>query len=293
MELPEIVHDMCEIYGRKSRELKYWLTPSMDRSEYPRRDWVKKWSALGWVLIVLGVMGEGWFEAQVSKYDSALSNITDTVVAEAQKESANAEATAKGFDARIAESDAKAKSAEATAKKFESQIAEAQRDAAESKKEAETERLERVKLEALVAPRSLSLDQQRRIADACRKFHGHGVLVKSYGTDGEGAALAEQIIAALRAADVVVADSRGTEIVAGEFDSGVHVRAPEVEHEFASTIAGALSSIGKLKVFPINDLEPRVGSGMSGGGQGFTNPGAVFVTVRVGIKPVPVLPAAK
>jgi hypothetical protein len=88
MELPEIVHDMSEIYGRKSRELKYWLTPSMDRSEFPRRDWVKKWSALGWVLIVLGVMGEGCFEAQVSKYDSALSNLNESLVAETQQEAA-------------------------------------------------------------------------------------------------------------------------------------------------------------------------------------------------------------
>lgn len=163
MELPEIVQDMCEIHGRRSRELKYWLTPSIDRREYPKHDWVKKWAALGWVLIVLGVTGEGVFEAYVSKYDSALSNITDTVVAEAQKESANAEATAKGFDARIAESDAKAKSAEATAKQFEAQIAGAQPDAAESKKEAESERLERVKLQKQLEPRRLTGEQKEKL----------------------------------------------------------------------------------------------------------------------------------
>jgi hypothetical protein len=163
LELPEIAHDMCEIYGRKSRELKYWLVPSIDRREYPKRDWVKKWSAFGWVLIVLGVMGEGWFEAQVSKYDSALSNMTDAVVAEAQKESANAEATAKGFDAQIAESDAKAKSAEATAKQFEAQIAGAQKDAAESKKEAESERLARVQLQKELQPRRLTGEQKKKL----------------------------------------------------------------------------------------------------------------------------------
>jgi hypothetical protein len=165
LELPEIVHDMCEIYGRKSRELKYWLTPSIDRKEYPRRDWVKKWSALGWVLIVVGVMGEGWFEAQVSKYDSALSNLTDTVVAEAQKESANAEATAKGFDAKIAESDAKAKSAEATARGFEAQIADANARAAEA--ERETARLTRK-----LADRVLSPEQQKRIKAKVALFPG-------------------------------------------------------------------------------------------------------------------------
>jgi len=163
MELPEIVHDQCEIYGRSARERKYRLAPSIDRKEYPRRDWTKKWSALGWVLIVVGVLGEGWFEQQVSKYDSALSNITDTVVAEAQSESRNAEALAKGFDAQIAESNAKAKSAEATAKQFEAQIAGAQKDAAESKKDAESERLARVQLQKELEPRRLTGKQKEQL----------------------------------------------------------------------------------------------------------------------------------
>jgi hypothetical protein len=104
--------------------------------------------------------------------------------------------------------------------------------------------------------------------------------------------LAAQIIVALRTAEVVVADSRGSEIVAGGFDSGVHVRAPVAELDFAVAIAGALSKIGKLTVFPVNDPEPRVGAAMGGGGQSFTNPQAVFVTIRVGIKPLPILPKA-
>ena len=162
MELPEIVHDICEIYGRESRELKYWLTPSIDRKEYPRRDWVKKWAALGWVLIVLGVMGEGWFEEQVSKYDSALSNMTDAVVAKAEKDSADAEATARGFDAQIADSNAKAKSAEATAKGFEAQISDAKARAAEAELE----------LARLKTPRTLSKEQLERISSRVKRFGG-------------------------------------------------------------------------------------------------------------------------
>jgi hypothetical protein len=133
--------------------------------------------------------------------------------------------------------------------------------------ETEGLKAENLRLEAIIAPRSLSLDQQGWIADALRKFQGHGVLVKSYGTDGEGAALAGQIIAALRAAHVVVADSRGSEIVTGGFDIGVHVRAPVAELAFAEAIADALSTIGKLKVFPVNDPEPKVGAVMGGGGK--------------------------
>jgi hypothetical protein len=119
MEVLEITHDALEAIGRKSREHKYWLELPIDRKEYPEASpRAKLLSVIGWVLIVLGVMGEGVFEGFVSKYDTALSKMTDTVVAEAQKESANAEATAKGFDAKIAESNAKAKSADATAKGF-------------------------------------------------------------------------------------------------------------------------------------------------------------------------------
>lgn len=238
--------------------------------------------------------GRGWFEAQVSKYDSALSNLTDTVVAEAQKESSNAEATAKGFDAQIAESDAKAKSAEATAKKFEATIAEAQRDAAESKKEAAAEQLERIKLEAVVAPRSLSLDIQKGIADACVKFAGHGVLVGSYGMDGEGAALATQIMSALQAARIVVKDNRGGSVVAGEFDVGVQIRNQQAEeHEFASCLADALSRIGKLQGVALNRPWPKLGATMiAGGRQGFPV-GTPFVDVMVGLRAFRVLPPAK
>jgi hypothetical protein len=189
MELPEIVHDMWEIYGRKSRELRYWLTPSIDRREYPRRDWVKKWSALGWVLIVLGVMGEGWFEAQVSKYDSALSSMTDTVVAEAQKESSIAEATAKGFDARIAESDAKAKSAEATAKQFEAQITDANARAAQAE-------LELAKIKQW---RTLTPKQQQEIGTALSVYAGQNFAFLVFG-DPESLSFLGDIKGALKIA---------------------------------------------------------------------------------------------
>jgi hypothetical protein len=291
MEAPEIIHDMWGISKRKSIELKYWLTPSIDRRERHAQDWMKRLTAAGWVLIVLGVMGEGLSEGFVHKYDTALSILNDAIVSEAQKESAHAEATAKGFDAQIAKSNAAAKSAEATARGFEAQIAGAQRDASESKKEAEAERLERTKLEAAVAPRSLSLDQQKRIANACRAFQRHGVLIRSYGMDGEAAALGGQIIATLRAANLVVVDGRGSITVSGGFDTGVHIRGPATENWFADTLGQALSVIGDLKV-AVNDPEPSMGAIIGGGGQAFT-PGSIFLTLTVGVKPLPIIPPAK
>lgn len=87
MEAPEIWHDVREAIGRKSRELKYWLAPSIDRKEYPTPSArVKVLAAVGWVLIVLGVMGEGVSEGFVHKYDTALSTLNDTLIAETQRE---------------------------------------------------------------------------------------------------------------------------------------------------------------------------------------------------------------
>jgi hypothetical protein len=223
--------------------------------------WRKFWGLAGGILVTAGVAGEFGFTYEASRVETNLrANNHEIEILLNQGTSG-----------------ALQKAAEANARATANDLA------------AQQLKAENLRLEAIIAPRSLSLEQQRKIADACRKFHGHGVLVKSYGTDGEGAALAGQIIATLKSADIVVADSRGSEIVAGGFDSGVHVRAPGAELAFAGAIADALSTIGKLKVSPVNDPEPRTGAVMGGGGQSFTDPKAVFVTVRVGIKPLPVL----
>jgi hypothetical protein len=259
------------VVGVILEEAQEWM-PTVERTlrlnpivEYR---WAKKLVKLGWILIVIGVAGEGIFEMYVSRADSVLSTFDNILLTEAKKEAS--EAVLGAATANI-------------------QVAEARRRTAELDVAAQQLKAENLRLEAIIAPRSLSLDQQRDIAEACRKFQGHGVLMKSYGTDGEGAALAGQIIAALRVANIIVADSRGSETVAGQFDSGVHVRAPGAELAFAETIADSLSTIGKLKVFPVNDPEPRVAAVMGGGGQSFTNPNAVFVTIRVGIKPLPIV----
>lgn len=63
----------------------------------------------------------------------------------------------------IANIEAIAADAEATARQFESQIAGAQKDAAESKKEAELERLARVQLQKELEPRRLTGVQKEKL----------------------------------------------------------------------------------------------------------------------------------
>ncbi len=152
------------------------------------------------VLIVLGVIGEGVFEGFVSKYDTALSNMTDTIVAEAQKESAHAEATAKGFDAQIAQSNAAAKSAEATAKQFEAQIASALQSAAASKQDAESERLARVKLQKALQPRRLTGVQVDKLTKLLHAMGQAPIGIATPPFDAESTDFGNDIFAAFNAA---------------------------------------------------------------------------------------------
>ena len=274
--------------------------------------WARALSKIGWVLIVIGVAGEGLYEARVSRADGWLQDFSNILLASAQRQAADAigdagranqrasenerqaalaRSDAKKAEGHLADALAKAESAKALAKGYDKQIAESKAQAEAAHAVAESERLERIKLEAAVAPRSLSLEQQRQIAAVCRQFAGHRVLVSSYGLDGEGAAIGAQIITLLRSVlgNDNVLDSRASIVVTGGFQFGIHLRGPDSEREFIRNLSDALTSVGHLQTF-VNQPPPRMGAMMGGGGQGFPA-GTVFVDVMIGIKPVPILPS--
>jgi hypothetical protein len=188
MEGFEILHDMWGIFWRKSIELTYWMAPSIDRKKYRAPDWMKLMAGVGWVLIVMGIAGEGVYEGLVSKYDGALSTLNDTLITETQKETALALAQAVHADM--------------TASGFNLLIAEARRDAAESKKKTETERLERVKLEAQLAPRRLSSKQMDELATKLKTLSAQGqvnIAISSAALDAESADFAKDFETAFKA----------------------------------------------------------------------------------------------
>jgi hypothetical protein len=240
--------------------IEYWLEfPEAIRELRDAWSWKPLCVVLGGIFITVGVAGEFVVQYFASAKESSLRIANDAI-----------------------SSDLRSKASEAIER-----AAKLEKDAAQLKKDAEQERLERVKLEAIVAPRSLSLSQQQAIADTCEG--GHNIVVSSYGTDGEAAALGAQLIGVLRSAHNSVADARGSIVTSGEFDSGIHLRGPEIERIFISCIGNALSSAGKLKVL-MNDPRPKMGAAISGGGQGF-RAGVAFVDLMVGVKPLPVLAA--
>jgi hypothetical protein len=129
LEFPEIAHDMWGITKRESIELKYWLTPSMERKEFKVPDWMKRWTAVGWLLIVVGVGGEGFFDGFVSWTDGTLQTFNDILLGEAQT---------------------KARDAILRATKLELDL--------------DRERIERARLEKEIAPRDVH-DRVRMIAE--------------------------------------------------------------------------------------------------------------------------------
>jgi len=79
----EVLHEAYGAWRWKAIELRYWLSPPILLRKYSTPDWMKKWAAVGWLLIALGVVGEFAFEALVHKYDSQLQTLNDSIIFEA------------------------------------------------------------------------------------------------------------------------------------------------------------------------------------------------------------------
>ena len=130
----------------------------------------------------------------------------------AEQHAAEATATAKGFESKISESDARAKAAEAQVaaavarsneavaqvKTADARIAEAQRDAARANEIAERERLARLQLEARLADRVLTPQQQAAITASLAAFSGTVVDVLVWGDTPEIQIIRGQVLGAMR-----------------------------------------------------------------------------------------------
>ncbi len=158
------------------------------------------------------------------------------------------------------------------------QAAEADARAAEANRKAEEERLERLKLEAKIAPRRLNADQQRAITTALKSFSGRKVMIKSYALDVEAAILGKQIIKALTSTNIDVSDNILSVSSLGSIALAVHVTGND--EPLVAKLLDVLSSIGNLLVTP--DPVPAA-TGMSTGGG---NESAMAAVIFVGPKPI-------
>lgn len=163
-------------------------------------------------------------------------------------------------------------------------IEDAKRDAAGAQKEsgianqrageanarAETERIERLKLEAQIQPRELTLEQQRAIGISLHRFAGQNVSVRSYSLDSEGWRLGQQVIAALRNGGILVTDSTANLMHFGGMTTGIQVAGPQGARDLVEALTNTLRAEGKLLVLPANPTP---------------SPDNVMVEVMIGVKP--------
>ena len=214
----------------------------------------------------------------------------------ANKRAGEAHERAAKLEVRASEAEARTRQAEAEAAKANAasheavarvaganaRIAEANRAAAEAERVAEAERLERLRLEAQIAPRRLGVEQQHAIATSLSQFAGRRISVTSYALDGEAAVLGRQIEAALDIAHIAIDDRIAGSSPVGGFSLGIHING--AEQDLVAALRSALSSIGALAVAPAN--APRGGAfSMDVVPSG---PQALPVAeILIGIKPVP------
>lgn len=162
------------------------------------------------------------------------------------------------------------------------EIAHANERANLAAKAAEEERIERLRLEAEIAPRRLSRKQQEVIALALGRFRVCTVIVTSYAQDAESAVLAKQIIEALALAGLKPIDGTASLMQMGGFSMGIHVSGNNLQLKDA--IKDSLSRVGQLAVAsesPMHQVPNPVGIV-----SGVTHATKIDASILVGIKPV-------
>ena len=196
---------------------EYWYEVKRLVRERPFR-WKAFQELMGAVLVTVGVAGELFIQAKSSKIETAIRDVNHNIEASLNKQAGDAKREASDANERAAQADERA---------------------AGANRIAEAERLERVKLERMMLPRTLSEARQRSMSDACRPFSGHSITVFSFSGDAESARLALQIVAALENAKIRVQRRVGVMIlVNGAPFTGIAVSA--IDPGLAKAISDSL-----------------------------------------------------
>lgn len=184
---------------------------------------------------------------------------------------------------QIAEAGKEAALANAEIEKAKERTATLEKGNLELQTNLEKERSERLKLEAAIAPRTMTPDQRSALVTAWRRFARHRVSVTSYSMDAESALLGQQIASALRDAGLVVVEALTSVVPIGGLTSGIHVTATDVaDRELAHGLAQGIGNNTSL-VVTYNPANPEGSAAMILGGKGGPPAG---VTILIGPKPI-------
>jgi hypothetical protein len=187
-EVGEIWHDVVSFFRRDRIAQEYAAAPALIRKERQPSHRVKMWAAIGWLLIVIGVGGEGVFDGLVSWADSTLQTFNTILLTATQKEAGSAAESAK-----IAHNEALAATLEANAAKDVAGKAKTEARGAEAtaqgaagmanatKRELTSEHEKRMQLEKTLAPRVIEIigTPVGSTVDVLKPFASMSVIIES------------------------------------------------------------------------------------------------------------------
>jgi len=212
LEGPELLHEMwprlftCFTLGSVPRLRKF-------------KSVIKKVGFWGWLLVVVGVAGEGIFEMLQNRAEGQLQAFNEILLADAQRMSASAKERAGEADERAADANERAGQAEERA----------------------------AKLLAGIQPRRLSPDQEKDIANALKPYAGKTVSIATYRQDAEAMILALQIAEALDKAKITVQNRLGTfDAVGLPLFLGVTVDTNSSDKKLECALFDSLKTKGRL-----------------------------------------------
>jgi hypothetical protein len=224
LEGPELVWEVREVSRQRILPQNTELPSPIPERRTPA--WIISISLAGWLLVSLGVAGEGIFEGYVSAADGLLQTFNNTLLSDTSDRASNAEITAKAFESQIADANARAAVAAQT---------------------AEAEKLARVKLEKQIQPRTINQSDRERLGEELRKFasalKGRKVKMASQIGDAEGMLFSLEILDILTRAGISVEDAGlGRVETVGGVDMGANITGPLADKEFIRSLAQELAT---------------------------------------------------
>jgi hypothetical protein len=227
--------------------------------------WVKLVVSFGWLLIVVGVAGEFVADSFVSKADGFVQKFDEILLADAQKKTGTAsERAAKAFERatqtereasqeneRAAQALAAAELARKDAEGLELQISQAkeraaaaEQHAAEANEKTEEEHTARLKLEAQLAPRRVSSEQEAMMKARLRGFKKYQITLFAIAGNPETSDFAADLESVFKAAGFTVENTPG--MLFGGTARGLFASVGTNRVEDAKLLAQALFDAGLI-----------------------------------------------
>jgi hypothetical protein len=215
------------------------------KSDHP--GWVKVFTRIGLIAVVIGVVGEWRFGAKLEDAHNTLHGLDMALLVEAQKEAGDAKKSAEGAASAAASAKTSADNANLVAGSALDKSKEATDAASKAQEKVEAVAGQAGDIEAGLAQTQL-LVSARFIADPSslmrelKQFEGQAVVLISYAGDKEGSGLCAALFSLTHSAGMLPADECGTVFAGGHLLSEITVSGPDVQA--TQTLGRVISSAG-------------------------------------------------